>query len=426
MRILNISAQKPDSTGSGVFLAEMVRCMRRAGHDVAVVCGAAPEDDPAASLVEGVLVRPVRFETDALPFPVCGMSDVMPYRSTRYRDMTSQMVDQFALAFGRTIAEVDAEFDPDLVICHHLYLLTAMVRRMLAHRAVCGISHSTDLRQMVQHDLEHDSIVGLVRQLDRIFALHEDQAREIERIFGVPRDLVTVIGTGFDAQLFSPGDRWGAGVGATPSAGADAGVGAAASGASAVQPVEPRVLYVGKIGFAKGVESLLEAYDLLARRGVRCALDLVGGHSDEGEYDRIVARAQACAREPRFLGKVPTGELVERYRASDVFVLPSFFEGLPLVIAEALACGCKVVTTDLPGIRSFYGRFLPDAPIVYVEPPHMHDVDKPDPADLPAFEARLADAIERALALPAHQCDVSGLSWERLTDRVLAAAPTRE
>lgn len=420
MRILNISAQKPDSTGSGVFLAEMVRCMRRAGHDVAVVCGAAPEDDPAASLVEGVLVRPVRFETDALPFPVCGMSDVMPYRSTRYRDMTPQMVDQFALAFGRTIAEVDAEFDPDLVICHHLYLLTAIVRRMLAHRAVCGISHSTDLRQMVQHDLEHDSIVGLVRQLDRIFALHEDQACEIERIFGVPRDLATVIGTGFDAQLFGPGDRWDAGASA-----ADAGA-LAAPGAPAAQSAEPRVLYVGKIGFAKGVESLLEAYDLLAQRGVRCALDLVGGHSDEIEYDRIVARAQACAREPHFLGKVPTGELVERYRASDVFVLPSFFEGLPLVIVEALACGCKVVTTDLPGIRSFYGRFLPDAPIVYVEPPHMHDVDRPDPADLPAFEARLADAIERALALPAHQCDVSGLSWERLTERVLAAAPTRE
>lgn len=421
MRILNISAQKPDSTGSGVFLAEMVRCMRRAGHDVAVVCGAAPEDDPAASLAEGVLVRPVRFETDALPFPVCGMSDVMPYRSTRYRDMTPQMVDQFALAFGRMIAEVDAEFDPDLVICHHLYLLTAIVRRMLAHRAVCGISHSTDLRQMVQHDLEHDSIVGLVRQLDRIFALHEDQACEIERIFGVPRDLITVIGTGFDAQLFSPGDRWSAGA-----AGASAGAAPAASGAPAVRPAEPHVLYVGKIGFAKGVESLLEAYDLLAQRGVRCALDLVGGHSDEIEYDRIVARAQACAREPHFLGKVPTGELVERYRASDVFVLPSFFEGLPLVVAEALACGCKVVTTDLPGIRSFYGRFLPDAPIVYVEPPHMHDVDKPDLADLPAFEARLADAIERALALPAHQCDVSGLSWERLTERVLAAAPTRE
>lgn len=421
MRILNISAQKPDSTGSGVFLAEMVRCMRRAGHDVAVVCGAAPEDDPAASLAEGVLVRPVRFETDALPFPVCGMSDVMPYRSTRYRDMTPRMVDQFALAFGRTIAEVDAEFDPDLVICHHLYLLTAIVRRVLAHRAVCGISHSTDLRQMVQHDLEHDSIVELVRQLDHIFALHEDQACEIERIFGVPRDLVTVIGTGFDAQLFSPGDRWSAGA-----AGANAGAAPAASGAPAAQSAEPRVLYVGKIGFAKGVESLLEAYDLLAQRGVRCALDLVGGHSDEIEYDRIVARAQACAREPHFLGKVPTGELVERYRASDVFVLPSFFEGLPLVIAEALACGCKVVTTDLPGIRSFYGRFLPDAPIVYVEPPHMHDVDKPDLADLPAFEARLADAIERALALPAHQCDVSGLSWERLTERVLAAAPTRE
>lgn len=39
MRILNISAQKPDSTGSGVYLAEMVRCELSAGHAAAVVAG---------------------------------------------------------------------------------------------------------------------------------------------------------------------------------------------------------------------------------------------------------------------------------------------------------------------------------------------------------------------------------------------------
>ena len=59
MKILTISAQKPDSTGSGVFLAQTARRFKEAGHEVAVVCGVAPEDDPAASLAPGIEVHPV-------------------------------------------------------------------------------------------------------------------------------------------------------------------------------------------------------------------------------------------------------------------------------------------------------------------------------------------------------------------------------
>lgn len=77
MRILNISAQKPDSTGSGVYLAEMVRCEFSTGHAAAVVAGVDASDEP--TLPEGAEPYFVRFNTEALPFNVCGMSDVMPY-----------------------------------------------------------------------------------------------------------------------------------------------------------------------------------------------------------------------------------------------------------------------------------------------------------------------------------------------------------
>ena len=43
------------------------------------------------------------------------------------------------------------------------------------------------------------------------------------------------------------------------------------------------------------------------------------------------------------------GSLAEVFRQSDVFALPSFFEGLPLVTMEAMACGCKVVCSQIPG-----------------------------------------------------------------------------
>lgn len=81
MRILNISAQKPDSTGSGVYLAEMVRCELSAGHAAAVVAGVDASDEP--TLPEGAEPYFVRFNTETLPFNVCGMSDVMPYFGTK-------------------------------------------------------------------------------------------------------------------------------------------------------------------------------------------------------------------------------------------------------------------------------------------------------------------------------------------------------
>lgn len=77
MRILNISAQKPDSTGSGVYLSEMVRCELSAGHAAAVVAGVDASDEP--TLPECAEPYFVCFNTEALPFNVCGMSDVMPY-----------------------------------------------------------------------------------------------------------------------------------------------------------------------------------------------------------------------------------------------------------------------------------------------------------------------------------------------------------
>ena len=74
-------------------------------------------------------------------------------------------------------------------------------------------------------------------------------------------------------------------------------------------------------------------------------------------------------------------------RSSDVFVLPSFYEGLPLVTIEALACGCKVVATDLPGVRPWMEAMLPGAPVTWVASPRMTDVDTPVAADLRCLSA---------------------------------------
>ena len=83
MRILSVTAQKPDSTGSGVFLTELVKGFKQLNCTQAVICGGTQGDDFA--FPAGVAVYPVLYGTQRLPFPVCGMSDEMPYESSRFR-----------------------------------------------------------------------------------------------------------------------------------------------------------------------------------------------------------------------------------------------------------------------------------------------------------------------------------------------------
>lgn len=392
MRILHITAQKPDSTGSGVYLAETVRALDRAGHEQAVVCGIAPGDP--VDLPQGVRVRPVVFDTPALPFHVVGMSDSMPYPATRYRDLTTEMTVQFKRAFNEAFDDVCAEFTPDLVVCHHLYLVCAV----MAHRAwpcsITAITHGTDMRQMCKIPLERAYIREGVQRLDRIFALHDEQVADIEAIYGVPAGRVKVVGVGYNARIFQrQGNRArGAGV---------------------------RIAYAGKIAFKKGVSCLIAALDRtqLSPRDTR--VDLAGGYSVQGEYDLIAAQAATSRWDVRLAGKLPQPELARLYNAADIFVLPSFFEGLPLVVVEALACGCAVVVTDLPGIRPWLAEHVPDAPVLYVAPPRMRDTDEPLPEDLPAFEERLAAAIDQAAAAPVAACDTSSLSWDALAQKLV-------
>ena len=232
-------------------------------------------------------------------------------------------------------------------------------------------------------------------------ALHEAQKAEIAELFDLPADRIRVVGTGYNSQEFAP-----------------------RAGLRAAHPL--RVLYVGKICRAKGVESLIRAIGLLPLDPQAVELRLVGGYSDQGQYDRIVELAGRCRFPVVFGGRVSQDDLVLSYNESHVFALPSFFEGLPLVTVEALASGCRAVVTSLPGVRSWLDASLPDAPVSFVEPPRIEGVDVPVPEDLPAFEQRLSDALLEQLQAAAERplegtgFDATAVSWDSLAARMVA------
>ena len=81
------------------------------------------------------------------------------------------------------------------------------------------------------------------------------------------------------------------------------------------------------------------------------------------------------------------------FRRSHLLILPSFYEGLALVLLEALACGCRLVSTNFPGLEEVLGE-LPGSYCRLVELPRLKSLDTPFLEDEASFEGRLAAAIQ--------------------------------
>jgi len=85
MRILHVIAQLPARTGSGVYYSNVIEELKKYGHAQAALF--AVQDDFTFDVLASGAQYPVCFKTDSIPFPIAGMSDVMPYANTVYSRM---------------------------------------------------------------------------------------------------------------------------------------------------------------------------------------------------------------------------------------------------------------------------------------------------------------------------------------------------
>ena len=111
----------------------------------------------------------------------------------------------------------------------------------------------------------------------------------------------------------------------------------------------PKLLCIGRLVGAKGQGVLLEAAKILAERNVSFSLDFVGDGPDRQELEHYVTQHQ-LSKQVNFLGKVNHDQVQVLQRQSDIFVIPSFAEGIPIVLMEAMASGTPCVTTHITGI----------------------------------------------------------------------------
>jgi len=119
--------------------------------------------------------------------------------------------------------------------------------------------------------------------------------------------------------------------------------------ASVPPPIAPRLVCVGRLAEQKGHLLLIEAANRIASKGIRFELVLVGGGGMRAEIEALIETLRLGDR-VRLTGPVSTDRLREEILAARALVLPSFAEGLPGVIMEAMALRRPVIATYIAGI----------------------------------------------------------------------------
>ena len=125
---------------------------------------------------------------------------------------------------------------------------------------------------------------------------------------------------------------------------------------SAFPPPEPRpadealhVLFLGRMVVEKGPLQLVEAVALLVQSGVEVRATFAGDGPVRATAEALALELGVADR-VEFVGAVVPDEVLDLYQAADVFCLPSYAEGVPVVLMEAMACERPVVTTYITGI----------------------------------------------------------------------------
>jgi len=402
MKILYLLSQRSDSTGSGFYVQALIKEASDLGHSCFLVSAVSVNSESDTEDLPPLNCSFIRFEGETLPFPIPGMSDVMPYKSRRFIDMTGKEIDDYKQSFKKIISDAADAFKPDIIHTNHLWIMSAVVRELFPDMPMVTSCHGTDLRQLKNCEHLKNKVIESCKKINRVIALSEIQKKEITEMYGIPEKRIIVAGNGFNDKLFIPAKK------------------------TDVPPV--KLLYAGKLSASKGVPWLLQSLSLLKNLKIPFHLYLAGGATGS-DYEICRKLAEKIKDRVTLCGVVKQDQLAKLMGQSHIFILPSFFEGLPLVLFEALASGCKIITTSLPGSKEIAGSAGSDL-IRFIDLPKLETVDSPFESDMPVLIEKLAgilkEEIEKAVVKPNFEMAevekiIGKYTWKEVFKRIDAA-----
>jgi glycosyltransferase involved in cell wall biosynthesis len=183
-------------------------------------------------------------------------------------------------------------------------------------------------------------------------------------------------------------------------------------------PRTGELLYIGKYSAAKGLPWLLDAVEQLSPEHPGLVLNIAGSGAG-AEAEALRRRMENLTPMVVLHGQLDQPSLAQLMRRCTVCVLPSFYEGVPLVLVEAAASGCRIVASALPGVIEQIEPHL-GSRIELVPLPRLETIDTPAREDLPRFTHDLKSALGRAIGVSRFEGepDLAHFTWNTVFGRV--------
>jgi glycosyltransferase involved in cell wall biosynthesis len=197
--------------------------------------------------------------------------------------------------------------------------------RLLGVPAVIKL-HGSDMNVVAELRGPRKLVGWALSRADRVVAV-SNPLRDRAVALGAAPELVDVVRNGVDRSRFHPRDR-----------------GEARRALNIGQG--PIALYVGNVERHKGTVDLVRAFAARSDVDADARLYVVGDGAAMSECRQL---AESSGAPITFVGPRPHDEIPTWLAASDILVLPSWNEGTPNVVLEALACGRRVVATAVGG-----------------------------------------------------------------------------
>ena len=388
MRILTIPADfpSPAQPTAGIFVLRQLQALVARGHETSVlrVVPHAPplgrqkwklyRSIPESYLYEGIPVRTLRA--------------VVPPKMLALQVVRGQVA-------ARIRREV-ARYRPDIIHVHTL-IPPGLVAAGCG-QAIVLTAHGSDA---YVYPFQRPGLLRAAREAicaaHRLTAVSGYVGALVERFGG--RD-VRIIYNGADERLFHPAER----IEARRKLGLD--------------PERPLIVYAGNIARFKGIFDLAEAVGEL--QDVRPLLLIAG---DGAEREAVRQRFDELQVEARLCGSVPHVELAKVLAAATVVALPSYGEGLPTVICEAMLSGRAVVATQVGGVPEIVKHEVSGLLVPPRRPPALAQALRFVITDVERRERFERNA--RAFALERLTWRHNALAYEKLFDELLALGGTK-
>jgi len=386
MNILFISSQFPNSVepNKGMFSKQIVLAMAKR-HSIQVI-------SPVPHIgILGFLNKIKKYKVIAPAQEVESLAGI-PVHCPRYFAVPVVSTLQHFFLYRtlyRIISRIAQTWHIDVVNCHWLYP-DGVAAQTVCNRLEIPVMLSalgSDLNRYMGFKLRRSFIVNALNQADAVSVLNQEMF-DLCLSSGVTQRNIHVIPNGVDTEKFIIRDQ-------------------DVCRKKISIPIGPKiVLFVGSLYHVKNVGTLIVAFAKAVKKmnNVKILLYITGKGYLLNELQRLVAERQLEDRVV-FIGQVSHDELPVLMSAADCLCLPSFSEGHPNVMMEAMACGTPVVGSRVGSMPDF----INDESGFLFNP---HNAEE------------LSEMLQRCLSFPYNRLTIRkrvvGLTWENCADAYIS------